>query len=428
MILRNFDSMKSLYDLIVGLVSFFLKIVGLFNEKIKAFVEGRRDVFGRLKENIGNSKTIWFHCASLGEFEQAVPVIEKVRQLYPNLEILISFFSPSGFEIKKNTPLADLVVYLPLDTKANAQKFIANANPALVFFVKYEFWPNYLHELRQNRIPTYLISGVFRKNQLFFKPFGGFMRDSLKAFTHFFVQNEESLKLIYSLGYSNATISGDTRFDRVTEQLSRDNHLDFAEKFKNNRLCIVFGSTWPEDEELFISFLNSKPNDVCFIIAPHKIEKEKIQSFQQKLEVRSLLHSEIGNRNLKDFDVLIIDCIGLLSRLYFYADIAFVGGAAGKTGLHNILEPATFGVPVVIGKNFSEFPEAKELLDKGGLFSVETKNEAYDLLSRLSKDKTFRNAAAAISKEYISCNTGATEKIITAISQKTSLKSDFRHI
>lgn len=428
MILRNFDSMKSLYDLIVGLVSFFLKIVGLFNEKIKAFVEGRRDVFGRLKENIGNSKTIWFHCASLGEFEQAVPVIEKVRQLYPNLEILISFFSPSGFEIKKNTPLADLVVYLPLDTKANAQKFIANANPALVFFVKYEFWPNYLHELRQNRIPTYLISGVFRKNQLFFKPFGGFMRDSLKAFTHFFVQNEESLKLINSLGYSNATISGDTRFDRVTEQLSRDNHLDFAEKFKNNRLCIVFGSTWPEDEELFISFLNSKPNDVCFIIAPHKIEKEKIQSFQQKLEVRSLLHSEIGNRNLKDFDVLIIDYIGLLSRLYFYADIAFVGGAAGKTGLHNILEPATFGVPVVIGKNFSEFPEAQELLDKGGLFSVETKNEAYDLLSRLSKDKTFRNAAGAISKEYISGNTGATEKIITAISQKTSLKSDFHHI
>lgn len=418
MILRNFDSMKSPYDLIVGLVSFFLKIVGLFNDKIKAFVEGRRDVFGRLKENIGNSKTIWFHCASLGEFEQAVPVIEKVRQLYPNLEILISFFSPSGFEIKKNTPLADLVVYLPLDTKANAQKFIANANPALVFFVKYEFWPNYLHELRQNRIPTYLISGVFRKNQLFFKPFGGFMRDSLKAFTHFFVQNEESLELIQSLGFQNTTISGDTRFDRVSEQLERDNHLDFAEEFKKNRLCIVCGSTWPEDEALLIDFINDSPENVCFIIAPHKIEKNQIQEFRKQIRKKNLLHSELtANQDLSDVAVLIIDCIGLLSRLYYYSDIAFVGGAAGKTGLHNILEPATFGVPIVIGKNHSEFPEAAELLKEGGLFSVITKAEAKRILFKLISEPSFRRSAGNHSRNFVIKNTGATATIIDFLSK-----------
>lgn len=406
----------------IFLASGILKFVALFSAKIRKFVHGRKNVFEILNQKIsGSDKTIWFHCASLGEFEQGVPVIEKTRNLYPDYKIVISFFSPSGYENKKNTPLADVVVYLPLDTASNAKMFIDIVHPTLVFFVKYEFWPNYLIELQKQNIPTYLISGVFRKNQAFFKNHGGFMRKALQAFDHFFVQEETSKNLLKSIGIKNVTISGDTRFDRVSNQLKMNNHLDFAEEFIGNSVCIVFGSTWPEDEEIILHFINNTQERVKFIIAPHQIEQEKIDSLIQKLKRKNIRHSDIQGENLTNYDVLVIDCIGFLGRLYSYADIAYVGGAAGKTGLHNILEPATFGIPIVIGKNYENFPEAITLKSLGGLFSVSTSDEHSEIMTKFISDDIFRNTTGNIVQQFVSENIGATATILSFIKKNHSL-------
>ena len=357
-------------------------------------------------------KTIWFHCASLGEFEQGVPIMEAIKNLKPDHKIVVSFFSPSGYDIKKNTPLADAVVYLPMDTPSNAKKFISAVHPSFTFFVKYEFWPNYLFELQKRTVPTLLISGVFRGDQIFFKSYGGFMKRALKSFDHFFLQEENSEELLKSIGFTNTTVSGDTRFDRVSHQIEMDNTLKFAEEFKGNSLCIVCGSTWPEDEAVLLDYLNSSPENVKFIIAPHKIEADKIEDFTKRIVKKTVLHSNIDEINISDYSVLIIDCIGLLSKLYSYADIAYVGGAMGKTGLHNILEPATFGVPIVIGKNFQEFPEAKRLRDLAGLFSISNAAECTEILNKLILNDSLRNKTGMIAGHFINKNTGATQKII----------------
>jgi 3-deoxy-D-manno-octulosonic-acid transferase len=405
--------MHTIYNLLILFASFLLKIVALFSNKMKLFVNGRKNVFKTLQQKISNTdKTIWFHCASLGEFEQGVPIMEAIKKLKPDHKIVVSFFSPSGFEIKKNTPLADVAVYLPMDTPANAKKFISAVHPSLSFFVKYEFWPNYLFELQKKNIPTLLISGVFRESQIFFKPYGGFMRRALASFDHFFLQDKNSEALLKSIGFSNTTVSGDTRFDRVSHQIEMDNTLKFAEEFKSDSLCIVCGSTWPEDEAVLLDYINSAPENVKFIIAPHKIEAAKIEDFTKKVVKKTVLHSSIDEVNISDYSVLIIDCIGLLSKLYSYADIAYVGGAMGKTGLHNILEPATFGVPIVIGKNFNEFPEAKRLRDLAGLFSISNAAECTEILNKLILNDSFRNKTGMIAGHFVNKNTGATKKII----------------
>lgn len=393
--------------------------MALFSKKMNLFVEGRKTVFEILQQKISPSdKTIWFHCASLGEFEQGVPIMEAVKKLKPDHKIVISFFSPSGFEIKKNTSLADAVVYLPMDTPSNARKFISAIHPSLAFFVKYEFWPNYLFALQKNNIPTLLVSGVFRKNQLFFKPYGGFMRKALSKFEHFFLQEENSAKLLKGIGFENVTVSGDTRFDRVSHQIEMDNTLRFAEDFKGYSLCIVCGSTWPEDEAVLLEYINASRNHVKFILAPHKIEADKIEKFRAKITKKSILHSERGDVNISEYSVLIIDCIGLLSKLYSYADVAYVGGAMGKTGLHNILEPATFGVPIVIGKNYDSFPEASNLRQLGGLFSIKNASECSEILNKLIQDKTFRTKTGMICGHYVNKNTGATKQLAEYIESK----------
>lgn len=385
---------------------------------MKLFVQGRKDVFKILHQKISTEdKTIWFHCASLGEFEQGVPIIEAIKKLKPDHKIVISFFSPSGFEIKKNTPLADAVVYLPMDTPSNAEKFIEAIHPSIAFFVKYEFWPNYLFELQKKKIPTVLISGVFRENQIFFKSYGGFMRKALSTFDHFFVQDENSQKLLKKIGFENVTLSGDTRFDRVSHQIEMDNTLKFAEEFKGKSLCIVCGSTWPEDEIVLLDYINTAPENVKFIIAPHKIEPDKIENFRNKITKKTLLHSRKDEVAISEYSVLIIDCIGLLTKLYSYADIAYVGGAMGKTGLHNILEPATFGVPIVIGKNYEDFPEAIRLQDLAGLFSVEDKRECTSIFEKLTNDPNFRNKTGMIAGHFVNKNTGATDIILKFISK-----------
>lgn len=406
--------MHILYNLLISIAAFGIRIISLFSPKMRLFVSGRKQVYSRLEEKIApNDKVIWMHCASLGEFEQGVPIIKELREAKPNHKVVVSFFSPSGFENKKNTPLADATVYLPMDTRANAKKFIAAVHPSLAIFIKYEFWPNYLLELKNKNIPTFLVSGLFRKKQLFFQPYGGFMRKALEAFDHFFVQDEESQELLRSINFDKCTISGDTRFDRVSDQLKIDNSLDFAAQFKNGNICIVCGSTWPEDEEVLIDYINTAPDYVKFIIAPHKIEKEKIEALDLKISKKTLIYSQIDTNDISASQVLIIDCIGLLVKLYSYADIAYVGGAMGNTGLHNILEPATFGIPIIIGKNYDGFPEAQKLRAHAGLFSVSTSKEATKILKRLVEQPDFRQKTGIIAGHFVQNNVGATQHIIS---------------
>ena len=382
------------------------------------FVNGRKTVFNTLKETIRpDDKTIWFHCASLGEYEQGVPIMEKIKELFPNYKIIVTFFSPSGFEVKKNSTLANTIIYLPIDTVSNAKIFIELAHPSLAIFIKYEFWPNYLFQLKEKNIPTLLVSGLFRKDQLFFKPYGGFMRKVLNSFDHFFVQDETSKELLNNINIKETTVSGDTRFDRVSNQLLQDNNIAFISEFKQNNLCIVCGSTWPEDEAVLIDYINKAPDDVKFIIAPHEINASKIESFRKNIQKQSSLFSKNKETNISDYKVLIIDTVGLLTKIYSYADIAYIGGGMGDTGLHNILEPATFGVPIVIGNHFVKFPEAKELKELKGLFSISNVTECSKILEKLVTDKNARIESGKIAKKFIENNKGATNTTMNYIKQ-----------
>jgi 3-deoxy-D-manno-octulosonic-acid transferase len=408
--------MHFLYNLTIQFAQLILKIVALFSPKIKLFVEGRKNVFLTLEQKIKSTdKTIWFHAASLGEYEQGLPVIEKIKETYPNHKIVVTFFSPSGYEVRKNNTIADATVYLPLDTPKNAKQFLKLVHPDLVFFIKYEFWINYLDQLKNQNIPTYLISGIFREKQLFFKWYGGFYRKALDTFTHFFVQNENSKKLITQLGKSNVTISGDTRFDRVVAILEKDNTLDFIAEFKNDSLTLVIGSSWPKDETLLIEYINSCTLDVKFIIAPHNIKTEQIENLKNSITKKVVLFSEKENKDLSQYNVFIIDTIGILTKIYSYADIAYVGGGFGHPGVHNLLEPATFGVPILIGPNYSHFEEATNLVQLGGCISITNQRELEYALSNLVQNNEARHTTGQICKDFVQKNKGATNRIMTKI-------------
>ena len=391
------------------MASQILKILALFSPKIKLFVEGRKDVFKTLANKINlEDKSIWFHAASLGEYEQGLPVMEKIKLQYPNHKIVLTFFSPSGFEIRKNNTVADVTVYLPLDTKSNSKQFLKLVHPEMVFFIKYEYWPNYLNELKKANIKTYLISGIFRENQAFFKWYGGFYRNALKTFDYFFVQNESSKILLQKLGYQNVKISGDTRFDRVVSILERDNSLDFIEQFKNKKTTIVIGSSWPKDESLLVNFINQTNADVKFIIAPHNIKSDQILELKNSISKKTILFSEKENQNLKDFQVFIIDTIGILTKIYSYADFAYVGGGFANKGLHNILEPATFGIPIVVGPNYSHFAEATALVNMEGCISISNQNELDDAFDNLISNEDIRHEKGHICETFVQMNIGAT--------------------
>ncbi|GGA78023.1 3-deoxy-D-manno-octulosonic acid transferase [Flavobacterium palustre] len=408
--------MLFLYNIIITLADFLLKIIALFNPKMKLFVAGRKTVFETLSQKIKSSnKTIWFHAASLGEYEQGLPVIEKIKEKFPSHKIVLTFFSPSGYEVRKNNTVADATVYLPMDTKRNAQKFLKLVHPEMAFFIKYEYWPNYLNQLKKENTPTYLISGIFRDNQMFFKWYGQFYRNALNSFSYFFVQNEASKKLLVQLGKTNVAVSGDTRFDRVATILEKDNTLDFISEFKNDKLTIVIGSSWPKDEDLLIEYINSTSQNVKFIIAPHNIKAEQIQQLKSRITKKTVLFSEKENKNLAEFDVFIIDTIGILTKIYSYADIAYVGGGFGNPGVHNILEPATFGVPIVIGPNFSHFAEAMALVNLEGCISITKPNELKTIFNTLISDKTIRTEKGTICKDFVSKNKGATMAILENI-------------
>lgn len=399
--------MQRIYNVLVKLSGVVLKSAGKFSPKLKDFTKGRKDLFSKLEQNIDpDAEYIWIHAASLGEFEMAVPVLKMLKDKYPSSKTLVSFFSPSGYKNKKKHPLVDQFTYLPMDTKENAQRFLEIIRPKMVFFIKYDFWPNFLNELKTRQIRTFLVSGVFRKDQAFFKPYGNWMRKSLQAFEHFFVQNRESRELLGTIGFDNVTVSGDTRFDRVAAQLEADNRIDFIEDFKQDKLLVVCGSTWPEDEDLMIKFINGSVN-IKFVIAPHEIKAEKVEKLRSKLKIPTVKFTEKDRVELKDLSVLILDTIGLLGRAYSYADIAYVGGAAGSTGLHNILEPATFGIPIIIGENYSKFPEAEKLRQLAGLYSVKNSDEFSAILTKFYTNTEFRHKTGMIAGHFINSNTGA---------------------
>ncbi|MDI6032019.1 glycosyltransferase N-terminal domain-containing protein [Flavobacterium sp. LB2P84] len=408
--------MLFLYTIIVQIVGFLLKIAALFSPKMKLFVEGRKLVFPVLEQKIKpTDKTIWFHAASLGEYEQGLPVIEKIKEQFPLHKIVVTFFSPSGYEVRKNNTVADVTVYLPLDTKKNAQQFLKLVHPDLVFFIKYEYWPNYLAELKKRNTKTYLISGILRKNQLFFKWYGGFYREALNTFTYFFVQNETSKKLLQQVGKTNVSVSGDTRFDRVAAILEKDNSLDFISQFKENTLTIVVGSSWPKDENLLVDFINSNTLNIKFIIAPHNIKEEQIQALKNSITQKTVLFSEKEGENLADFDVFIIDTIGILTKIYSYADIAYVGGGFGNPGVHNLLEPATFGVPILIGPNYSHFAEATALVNMEACISINNSKELDEAFKNLIQNDDIRQEKGHICSTFVQMNKGATASILKHI-------------
>ncbi len=407
-----------LYNLLIQLSAGIVQLLSFFNPKMALFVNGRRDVFDVLQASISLiDKTIWFHAASLGEYEQGLPVMEMVKQKYPNHKIVLTFFSPSGYEVRKNNSNADVTVYLPLDTDENAKQFLDLVHPEIVFIIKYEYWPNYLKQLRKRKIATYLISGIFRENQVFFKWYGGFYREAVKTFKHFFVQNEKSKKLLETLDYSNITVSGDTRFDRVAGILERDNQLDFVSNFKADSQLIVVGSSWPKDEENLLDFINNAPGFAKFIIAPHNIKEDQILAFAERIKVSTMLYSKMDTVDLSNYKVLIVDMVGLLTKIYSYADIAYVGGGFGNPGIHNILEPATFGIPIVIGPNYSHFAEAVEMIEIDAAISVkdaaELQGTLNDLLNNLELQKTLGDKAS----QYVQENKGATDTISKYLSK-----------
>ncbi len=417
--------MIGIYNLSIGLYTLLVRVFSPFNKKAALWSAGRKDIFKKLEEQFKDNKknVVWFHCASLGEFEQARPVIEAFKSNYPDYKILLTFFSPSGYEIRKNYTGADAIFYLPADTRSNARQFLTITNPKLILFVKYEFWFHYLNEAKKRKIPTVLFSAIFRQGQPFFSKYTNFYRTILSSFTWLFVQDTTSIELLKTIGYFNASNIGDTRFDRVRQLCETKKELPIAQAFKNTKKIIVIGSAWNADMEVLIPFINHVAlKDTKFIIAPHEINETEIKNWQQKINGTSILYSEATETNVVEKQLLIINNIGMLSSLYQYGEFAWIGGAYGK-GLHNILEAATFGMPIYFGTNYKKFKEAKDLIKEGAAFSVKDSNELHALVLPLLEDEKQRLYLSNCTREFVKNNTGATNAIMGYLShQLTSTK------
>lgn len=409
--------MVFLYTLGIRLYIVLVYLVSPFNPKANKWLKGRKHLFTRLRESIQtDDRVAWFHCASLGEFEQGRPVIEEFRVKHPDFKILVTFFSPSGYEVRKDYSGADLIYYLPIDTWNNARKFVQIIHPEVVFFVKYEFWYFMLTRLKREGVKLYLISALFRPDQLFFKRYGTWYRKMLRCFTHIFVQNEQSETLLLSIGFSHVSVSGDTRFDRVHQIASKAKEISLINTFKNNKITLVAGSTWPKDEELLSQWLRSSNSDVKLAVAPHEIDENHIQSIIQLFSgLRVVRYTQASNEEAATAQVLIIDTIGILSSAYRYGELAYIGGGFGA-GIHNTLEAATWGIPVVFGPRYQKFKEANDLIAGGGGYSIATLEElsiAFDVL--LNQPDKLRQSAR-FAREYVELKRGATERILNSIS------------
>ena len=394
--------MRLIYNISIWLYVVTIRIASLYNLKAKKWVKGRENIFSELESVVKNQKNIvWFHCASLGEFEQGKPIIEAYKLNHPTHQILLTFFSASGFEIKKNTALANWVFYLPADTTSNAKKFINLVNPIKVVFIKYEFWFNYMSQLKKQNIPFYSVSTIFREGQVFFK-YQWFAKQ-LKNVTHFFVQDEKSAELLNSIGFSNFTISGDTRFDSVVANTKNPTKIALVELFSKNKKTIICGSTWAKDEMILIQYIKNHPEN-NYVIAPHELDN--ISNLQK--QSNGLLYSNANEKNIFTTNVLIIDSIGLLATIYQYGNLAYIGGGFGS-GIHNILEAASFGLAVIFGPNYQKFNEAISLINKKGAISISNYEE---LSSAIAIFNTFDQSIAL---NYIKENSGATNKILGLI-------------
>ena len=405
--------MRLLYSLLIRSYSFAVFIASLFNEKARLWHTGRQNVFVHLKQNSTKSKRwIWFHAASLGEFEQGRPVIEAMKKKHPEISVLLTFFSPSGFEIRKNYELADCVAYLPSDTLVHARKLVNLFKFEAVFFIKYEFWFNYMYVLHKQHIPLYFISARFRKNQHFFSWYGTWFRNQLANVSHFFLQDQGSADLLVSIGLKQFTVTGDTRFDRVASLANTAKRFEKIEAFIGNDSLFIAGSTWPEDEKFLLEAIKQLPYNYKIILAPHDVSDSHINSLQKQLDNNYKLYSEFDS-NLK-CKILIINSIGILSQLYQYARFVYIGGGFGKN-IHNIQEPVTFGCPVIFGPNHENFTEAVDLIRLGGAFTVSNQAEFDGILLRLASGNKFRDDASLVCKNYVGQQVGATNKIMNKL-------------
>lgn len=403
-----------MYNFVIYIYLFAVKLVSLFNPKVKLMVKGHSEVFDILKSKIEKDKKyIWFHAASLGEFEQGRPLMERIRRQYPEYKILLTFFSPSGYEVRKNYQGADVICYLPFDTPRNARRFVKLANPCMAFFIKYEFWQNYLKNLQKHHVPTYSVSSIFRKNQVFFRWYGGKYFKVLTRFTHLFVQNEVSKELLASLNIRNVDVVGDTRFDRVIEIFEQAKQLPLVEQFKKNSMVMVAGSSWQPDEDIFIRYFNEHP-EMKLIIAPHVIGESHLTEIIGKLKRPYVRYTQATPENVEQADCLIIDCFGLLSSIYRYGEIAYVGGGFG-VGIHNVLEAAVYGIPVLFGPNNQRFQEARQLLETKGCFEIHNYEEFKEKMDRLMTDAPYLEKCGKLSGDYVKQHAGASNKVMKVV-------------
>ena len=402
------------YNIVIYLYLLGVAIYSLFNEKVRKMWRGERAAFRVLREKVDpNAKYVWFHAASLGEFEQGRPLMEQLRRERPDLKILLTFFSPSGYEVRKNYEGADIVCYLPLDTITNARRFLRTVRPVMAFFIKYEFWYNYLHILKHRGVPVYSVSSIFRPNQVFFKWYGWQYSRVLHCFTHFFVQNEQSRELLGQIGITEVSIAGDTRFDRVLHIKEQAKQLPVVEQFVDEAPQVfVAGSSWPPDEEIFIRYFREHP-EWKLIIAPHVIDEPHLQQIEKQLEGRRVVRYTKASAGIADAEVLIIDCFGLLSSIYHYGCVAYVGGGFGVS-IHNTVEAAVWGVPVIFGPNNQKFQEAQELKACGGGLEISGYDDFARVMDRFAADADARREAGLAAGSYVTGKAGATRMILAA--------------
>lgn len=417
-----------IYNIVIYFVLWGIAIASLFNEKVRKMWHGEREAFKILKQKVDpNAKYIWFHAASLGEFEQGRPLMERIRKDYPQYKILLTFYSPSGYEVRKNYEGADIICYMPVDTRLNAIRFLRLVRPVMAFFIKYEFWSNFLHILKHRNIPTYSVSSIFREDQVFFKWYGRSYAGVLKCFTRFFVQNEESKQLLKGIGITAVDVVGDTRFDRVLQIKEAAKHLPICEAFRtgvassqsadvphHDFKVFVAGSSWPPDENVFIPFFNEH-KDWRLLIAPHVIAEEHLKLILSLIKDKKVVrYTQTTPEEAAEADVLIIDCFGLLSSMYNYGDVAYIGGGFG-VGIHNTLEAAVWNMPVIFGPNNKKFQEAQGLLKSGGGFEINTYEDFSGLMSSLMNDETFLKQAGDKAGTFVAHLAGATDKVLASV-------------
>ena len=384
--------------------------MSLFNSKIKLGVVGRKETFNRLNKSINtNDTTIWFHCASLGEYEQGYPLFVELKKKYPNHKLVLSFFSPSGYEVKKENTIADVVVYLPMDTNHNCKKFLDLINPELVVFVKSEIWPNYLNEIKKRNIKSVLVCAIYNSSQMKYS----LLKKAVLKFDYIFTQDEKSKDLFKSIGHNNVFNSGDTRFDRVSMSKNLNEDVNYINEFLSEKDCLIAGSSWGKDHEILTSYINHSKSDLKYIIAPHEINNEEINNLKSFINKKTVLFSELNNENVKTASVIIVDNIGTLSKLYKYASLAYIGGGFNGEGkLHNTLEAAVFSLPIIVGKYYSKFPEAVSMIDNGGMFSVNDAETLKNKIDYLMESKENIERLGNLNSSFIKNKIGATQSII----------------